>query len=454
MSPLLPAAITGSVANMARGPDRRSIESFLEQALARGLITPDQHASLTVLADTGGASTGELPRGFNWVTVAYALGGLLVVFAGGWFLAQRWLHLGPTGVLLVVLLYATIAAVGSRWLERHVFPEAAGIAAMVAVALTPVAVWAAQSSTGWWPAETWGRPYYPDYPAAEASRWLIAELATILAGLLVLRRRTWSAVVFPVAVALFGLVMHLPRAVFELTPLMERWLLLTGALLVCAIADTTDRLVPRDGVPGRGDVAFPLWLTGLAALFVAILSMWPVAGALRHGLPVLALAAVWAALITGRRTHLVFGIGAIFMYLFYLAAEVFRSTAYFPIALAVTGGALLALTVWLQRRFPALSAHLAQRRGGRGGLPGSGTVPWLVVGLALGITLLNLPDAAEERVNRDFQRRLHLLRMNSGSLRAAPSRPIPLRPGPDPSPGTTGQDARPRRRETRGPPGA
>jgi hypothetical protein len=438
---------------MARGSATRSIESFLQLALARGLITPDQHASLAALADSGGAATGEMPRGFNWVTVAYALGGLLVVFAGGWFLAQRWLHLGPTGVLLVVLFYATIAAVGSRWLERHDFPEAAGIAAMIAVSLTPVAVWAAESLTGWWPFETWGRPYYPDYPPAEASRWLIAELATILVGLLVLRRRTWSAVVFPIAVALFGLVMHLPRALFELTPVLERWIQLTGALWVCAIADTTDRLVPRQAVPGRGDVAFPLWLTGLAALFVAILSMWPVAGGLRHGLPVLALAAVWAALVTSRRTHLVFGIGAILMYLFYLAAEVFRSTAYFPIVLAVTGGALLAVTVWLQRRFPALATRLAARRGGQGGLPGSGTVPWALAGLALGITLLRLPDVAEERLNRDFQRRLHILRMHSGSVRAAPSRPIPLGPGPDPSPGTTGREA-PRRRETRGPPGA
>lgn len=433
----------------------RSIESFLQLALARGLITPDQHASLTALAVTDEAAPREMPRGFNWVTIAYALGGLLVVFAGGWFLAQRWQSLGPTGVLLVVLLYAAIAAAASRWLERHEFPEAAGIAAMVAVSLTPVAVWAAESLTGWWPVETWGQPYYPDFPPAEASRWLIAELATILAGLLVLRRRTWSAVVFPVAVALFGLVMHLPRALFDLTPMLERWIQLTGALWVCAIADTTDRLLPRSAAPGRGDVAFPLWLTGLVALFVALLTMWPVAGALRHGLPLLALGAVWAALVMGRRTHLVFGVLAIFMYLFYLAAEVFRSTAYFPIVLAVLGGAVLAATVWLQRRFPALATRFSAGQGGRGGLPGSGKVPWLLVALALGITLLRIPEAAEERVNRDFQQRLFILRLHSGSLPAAPSRPIPLRPGPDPAPsGTTGQDRDGRRRETRRPPGA
>jgi hypothetical protein len=412
----------------------RSTDAFLDLALARGLITPDQHASLKALAAEGPATPREMPRGFNWVTVAYALGALLVVFAGGWFLAQRWLMLGPFGVLLVVLLYIAIAAAASRWLEAHDFPEAAGIAAMIAVSLTPVVVWALESLSGLWPVETWGRPYYPDYPAAEASRWLVAELATILAALLVLRKRQWSAVVFPVAVALFGLVMHLPRTLVDMTPILERWLTMTGALFVCAIANTTDRRVPRQAAPGRGDIAFPLWTTGLVALSLAILTMWPVAGALRHALPVLALGAVAAALVMGRRTHLVFGVFAVFMYLFYLASEVFKATAYFPIVLAVLGGGLLAVTVWLQRRFPELASRMAQRRGSRGGLPGSPIIPWMMVVLALGITLLSIPDAAEERINREFQQRLHILRMHSGSMRPPPGRPLPARPGPDSAP--------------------
>jgi hypothetical protein len=410
----------------------RSIENFLGLALTRGLITPDQHASLSSLAATWDAPQREMPRGFNWVTVAYALGALLVVFAGGWFLTQRWLSLGPAGVLAIVTVYAAVATAASRWLERREFHEAAGMAAMVAVSLTPVAVWALQSLSGWWPPDVWGRPYYVEYPPAESSRWVVAELATILAALLVLRRRTWSAVVFPLAVALFALVMHLPRSFdFTLTPVMERWIQMTCALVICAIANTTDRIVPRRVERGHGDVAFPLWVTGLMALAVAILTMWPVAGVWRHGLPVLALGAVAAALSMGRRTHLVFGAFAFCMYLFYLAGEVFRSTAYFPIVLAVLGGAVLAATVWLQRRFPELTSRLAARRAGPGGLPGSPMIPWLVAVLSLGITLTKLPEAAEERINREFQQRLFILRQHSGSLRPPPTRPVPGTPNPN-----------------------
>lgn len=401
------------------------IDQFLQRALARGLIDAGQHASLTALAAESPSPSREVPRGFNWVTVAYALAALLVVFAGGWFLAQRWLTLGPAGVLGIVVTYAVAAAAASIWLERRDFNEAAGVAALVAVSLTPVAVWALESLSGIWPAESWGQPYYTYYPAAEASRWLVAELATILAALCVLRVRPWTAVVIPLAVALFGLVMHLPRAIgIDMTPVLERWMQLTGAVVVCCIADLTDRLAPRGSAPGRGDVAFPLWSVGLATLGFAIISFWPTAGALRHAVPMVGVAAIVVSLMIGRKTHLLFGVVVIFMYLMYLAGEVFRSTAFFPIVLASLGIALLFATVWLQRRFPALATRLGGTRNARGGLPGAAWLPWLFAGLALGITLLRIPEAAEERVNRDFRERLHILRMHSGSLRMAPSRPM------------------------------
>jgi hypothetical protein len=410
-------------------PIARSFDVLIRDATARGIITPEQERALRSLAaDEVDVAPREVARGFNWVTVAYALGALLVVFACGWFLIERWERLGPWGVLGVISAYAVILALASRWLERSGFREAAGISAMLAVALTPVAVWALESLSGWWPEGPWGRPYYP-YPPAEASRWLVAELATILMALLVLRRAWYVAVAIPIAVATWGLGTHIPALFTEqFAPVLGSWSMLTIALVLCAIADTVDRWQERAGAEkggGRGDFAFAFWLVGLIALATALMSFWPRAGALRHGLPVLSLALVALALVLRRRTHLVFGLLGAFAYLLYLAGEVFRTTALFPIVLATLGLLLIFATVWLQRRFPALVERVNATRGGRRGLPGASWIPWLVASASLGITLLKLPEDAEERAQRDFNQRLHILRMHSGSLRPPPSRPVP-----------------------------
>ena len=378
----------------------RSIDDLLNLALARGVISADQVSALRDLGGgDAGPGAGEMPRGFNWVTVAYALGALLVVFACGWFLAERWISFGAPGVLAVVCIYAVALFGAMLWFERGAFTEAAGVAAMLVVSLTPVAVWALQSLSQWWPPETWGQPYYPAFPSAESSRWVVAELATIFGALMVLRRRGYVAGGLPVGGWLVGRAVHLRRlGDAELRRLLERWTMWTAAMLLCAIADTVGRRYPRGTATagaGRGDFAFPLWLAGLLVLAGSLLAFWPTAGVWRHGLPLLSLGVVAASLTMGRRTHLVFGVLGIFMYLVYLSAEVFRSTAYFPIALAALGGAMLLATVWLQRRFPSLAQRLGTA--GRAGLPGWGGLPWLVAGLALGITLLRIPEAAEER---------------------------------------------------------
>ena len=246
-----------------------SVPELLQAATRRGIISAQQAESILQLAGEARteAPSREAPRGFNWVTVAYALGALLVIFAAAWFLVERWRSLGPAGVLAIAGTYAVALAVLARWLARSGFREAAGVTAMLAVALVPVVVWALQSLSGWWPEQPWGERIYPIYPPAEAQRWLVAALATILAGLLVLRRAHYVALSLPLSGALLVVGLFLPRAITEdLAPVLERWTLLTLALCLCATADMIDR---AQGWPeqrresGRGDFAFMFWLVGL-----------------------------------------------------------------------------------------------------------------------------------------------------------------------------------------------
>ena len=108
--------------------------------MARGIISAEQRDALLAL-DAGAMeeTPAEARRGLNSVTVAYGLGGAAVVFAFGWFVADRWEVLGPAGVLAVSALYALLFSFTARYLGRLGFETAASVAALVAVATAPLA---------------------------------------------------------------------------------------------------------------------------------------------------------------------------------------------------------------------------------------------------------------------------------------------------------------------------
>ena len=211
----------------------------------------------------------ELPSGLNSVTVAYTIGAMLVVFAAAWFLADRWKSLGPWGVLLVVLLYAGVLVGSSVWLERRDYRQASAALLTLAVALTPVAVWSLEVITGFWPVGA-RSSWMDDSNQWMAVCWIVVDLTTLLAALLALRWRPSVSLTIPVTVMMWGLWLHLSRAVVgeQLVGALDRWLFLVNGLLLCAVAGEADRWQIRVRLSGQrteGDFAFFLWLGGLIA---------------------------------------------------------------------------------------------------------------------------------------------------------------------------------------------
>lgn len=412
------------------------ISTLLQAAVDRGVISSEQRDAIQSLAreleGTAPRRGPEPARGFNAVTIAYALGAVLVVFACAWFLADRWVFLGPWGVLGVSLVYAAIAAATMRWLAGRGFPEAAGMAAMVIVAITPVAIWAAEAVTGLWPQLSWGGAAPFDQPAY-AGRYIVAELATIGVGYVMVRRTRFVAVTIPMAVALYTLGVHVAlRIVPGQAAVFMRWAMLGDGLLLCAMADTIDRFQRRREGGGRGDLAFAFWIAGLAGVLMSVLMFWPTAGILRHAVPLLALGLIWASLVLGRKAHLMAGGLLIFLYLTYLASEVFKDTAIFPLVLMALGLLLIVATVWMQRRYPALVERFgARRRSGRPGLPGPLWLVWLPTVVTLGISTVKV-----DAVDPIRQRRLQQQRAPAGGGGDSTGRPPapPAQPNPGESP--------------------
>ena len=419
----------------------------LRTAVDRGIITASQADALTALAgelpatdEAALAATGPVPPGADTipaerhpaagVTVAYAIGAALVIFAFGWFLVDRWERLGPTGVLLVASAYAAIFAVVGVRLRREGYRTAGGVVTVLAVCMAPLAAWSLARLVGLWPdaMPPCGRGALS--LAGCNGRWVIIELATIAAALATLRVVRFRGLAVPIAVASAFLALHVVEALLgiETRGRAGAWALWMASSAMLAVAYATDR-----AQRGDEDFAAPLYLAALVVNVAALVGLWSGYPTLRHVQPVLSAFAIAASLQLRRRVFLVFGALGVFWYLGWLAFVVFRKVLAFPFLLATFGISVIVLTVWLQRAYPRLMQARAFAGTERPRLAAGflGLLAPALIGLAM------LPGAIEADRETDLENRLrarrwmmHARAERQAELRRARERGEP--PPPDP----------------------
>lgn len=306
---------------------------------------------------------------FDLAHAAYWLGAAVILFALAWFASEAWQRYGGWPLAIVAAAYAGLfAGLGQLLWERWRIPG--GLLYTAAIAMTPLFVFAVQSGLGVWPGpgEPW--PQEP-YLTVNAHRVTI-ELVTLWVALIVIRVRPFAFHGAVVAAAVYALAIDLgPALVGPLaTDEAQQVAIMTAGLLLLASGYLLDR---RTGE----DYAFWLYLGGLAGYWFLLTALHH--EQVRYLLTNLFL--IVLAVLIRRRTFLVAGGLGVFVYLMYLAGEVFRGSLLFPVALSVIGLAFILGGVafaqrqdrvrsWLLDRLPAsLQAGLPQSRarGGHGG---------------------------------------------------------------------------------------
>lgn len=394
------------------GEDRR-----LEAAVEQGIISAAQADAIRALRGED-ARTGDGPdatveggfitalvghrRGFSAATIAYSLGALTVAGAMGWFLADRWDSIGPWGVLAVVAVYAALFLVAAHVMRREGFATAAGLAVLLAVLLTPLAVVAVNDLTGWFdaPLDRGRSCLYPDL-IFWSCRGLevVAELATAAAALFALRRVRFGLLVAPLVAIALRMLFHLSDAFFRegFGGATSGWTWLIGASTLAAAAYVTDRRQ-------RGDEDFAFWIHCGAAIaaFGASITLVGAYDGHRHLLVPAAFVAFAAALILRRRPWALVGTVWFGWYVGWLASDYFRHSPAFPIVLAALGLALIIATVWVQRNAARLIARFGTvTEDGRPRFPGG--VPLLLAPVL--VALLMMGDGIERDRERERERR-------------------------------------------------
>ena len=300
---------------------------------------------------------------FSGTHVLYYLGGMLAIGAASLFTTIAVEALGMGALFVLSVLYALCAMWLAAKLEAKGFGVPAGIFATLAVALTPLAVFALQHVLGFW-ADSPSAEHYRDYHRYIDWRWLVMELSTLASGAVLLKRFRYPFLVMPLAVTLWYMGMDIVPALVLQADGGDAWF--SGAAWELrkqvSLAFGAAMLLGAFFVDLRSrhdkDYAYWLYLFGLLT-FCGALSMMG-SGKLAGKLVYLAIhfALVLIGAVLARRVFAVFGGIGIAIVLGDLSWNLFKNSFAFVVVLTLLGFALIGLGLWWSRHEAELAARL------------------------------------------------------------------------------------------------
>lgn len=326
---------------------------LLDEAVAQEVVTAKQGEALWAFL---AAATADTPT-FKPAHILYYLGGLTAVGAMTLFMTLGWERYRGWGLVAIATVYAVIALALTAALLKRQLALPAGITAVLAVVMVPLAVYGAQHALGFWP-EGHGDRGYRDFHVLVDWRWLLMELATLAAGAIVLWRYRLPFVILPVAVTLW--YMSMDAAVFLLggstveffspqRKLVSTWFGIC-MVVVALWVDVRTR--------ASRDYAFWLYVFGTIAFWGSLSSMDANSelGKFLYFCINIAMVALGATL--SRRVFAVFGAIGIAFYLGHLSRSIFEDSMLFPVALTAIGLGIVAAGVWWQKNEAAIGDRL------------------------------------------------------------------------------------------------
>lgn len=335
----------------------------LDEAAARGLLATGQVPPLWDFLSARHAAQAvpvadETPR-FKPAHILYYLGGLLAIGAMTLFMTLGWELFGGGGLLAISLAYAAAALALTQLLLRRGLALPAGITAVLAVAMTPLALYGLQHVLGLWVDGDAPRAYR-QYHTLVDWRWLLMEFGTLAAGVVALWRYRLPFLVMPVAVTLWYMSMDLAPFLFggdsgAFFSAEGRRVSTAFGLCMVIVAMWVD-LRTRS----RRDFAFWLYLFGVLTFWGGLTAMdsSSEAGKFVYGCINVVLIAVGAVLL--RRVFAVFGGLGLAFYLGHLSHTVFKDSLLFPFALTLIGLGVIGLGI-LWQRHEARIGHAMRR---------------------------------------------------------------------------------------------
>jgi hypothetical protein len=320
----------------------------LQRAVEVGILQPGQDQALLAWLQ----QRPDHEASFQLSHVAYYFGALLIIAAMGWLLNEAWLGIGDPALLVITATYMTLFTLAGRSLWQRGLQIPGGLLGAVAVSLTPLLIFAIERLTGLWVQGDQQDDYQHYYTLVQGG-WLAMEVATLVAGLAMLRLLPFPFIVMPMAIALWFMSMDLTEVLYgEAFKWADRCVVSVWfglAVLVVAL-----------WVDGRTEKDFAFWgyLAGLLAFWGGLSLMDSDSEWSKAAYCLINLGLMGLAVLLRRPLFMVFGALGVAGYLGYLSYHVFGDSLLFPLVLTLIGLGLIALGIAYQKRREALTGAL------------------------------------------------------------------------------------------------
>ncbi len=320
----------------------------LDAAAERQILSRDQ---VDALFDFLGRRRRGVGPGFEFTHVLYYLGGFIAIGAMTLFMNLGWVSFGGWGVFAISLIYAVAGLQLTNLFQRRGYAVPAGICATFVVALTPLAIYGLQQALGLWPDAS----AYREYHQYIKWHWLYMEFGTLAAGAVMAWKYRYPFLIMPIAVTLWYMSMDLAamlaggRPDFELRSLVSMYF----GLLIVLLAFWVDVRARK-----TADYAFWLYIFGVMAFWGGMTAQHSDSELSKFIYLCVNLIMTGVGVVLVRRVFVVFGAVGISIYLGHLAANVFKDSWLFPVALTAIGLLIIYLGVLWQKHEQAITGRV------------------------------------------------------------------------------------------------
>lgn len=306
---------------------------------SEGFLTPEQAEELWQALHN---RVQNRPK-YDLASIAYAVGIAIVIASMIWLMSAVWYPFGGAGIFITAVFYAACFVVAAFVLWHKQNRRVLGsLLVMLAVCLTPIAVYGLQMWAGVWPQNEAGN--YQEYYLWVKNSWFVIELTTILIAFCSLK-------IIPLPLLTVPIILCLWLMAIDLTPLLLGQIDLTWEqqLLVCLWFGLTCVVVAygidlRDKKNGP-DYAFWFYFFGLLSFWSGITLMGGEDQLQQFLYCLINLGLIVLSALLKRKVFLLFGGVGVLGYVYQIAYSFFKNTVFFPIALSMFGFIILGLGI-------------------------------------------------------------------------------------------------------------